>query len=79
MVQNKVFNVFAKWKDHSEELNNAYAAIQTMSKHFMSSLHCHQAVHKHYSSKPQTDWVAEKVESPLSHHLFPDRFPMLGC
>ena len=59
MVQNKVpakcLNVFAKWKDHSEEQNNTYAAIQTMPKHFISSLNSRQTVHKHYSRKPQTD------------------------
>ena len=60
-MQNKVpakcLNVFAKWKDHWKEQSNTYTAIQTMPKHFVSSLNSRQAVHKHYSRKPQTDWV----------------------
>ena len=84
MVKNEVpakyLNVFAKWKDHSEEQNNTYVTIQTMSKHLVSPLNSHQTVHRHYSSKQQTEWakLANKVEPLSSCRIFPDRFPMLG-
>ena len=67
MVQNKVpakcLNVFAKWKDHSEEQNDTDTAIQTMSNHIVSLLSSHQAVHKHYSSWNGQDWLRKQ-----SHH-----------
>ena len=50
LVQNtvlaKCLNVFAKWKDHSEEQNNTYMAIQMSKKHFVSPLNSHLAIHR---------------------------------
>ena len=51
MVQNEMPVVpecfLASGRTHGEEQKNTCVTIQTMSKHFVSSLNSRQAVHKH--------------------------------